>query len=275
MNWIEVNGVGLRYELTGSGAETVVFVHELGGSLESWDETLPAFQREFRTLRYDQRGFGQSEKTSGTLALNDMVADIAALLDVLGIQGRCNVVGSALGAGIAAAFAARHPSRVARLIVQSLVTRSSQKFREQMIARAAETERTGMRAQAKASLDRSYPEVLRGNRERFEKYRLRWIANDPRGYAAINRMLLEMNIDAELATIKCPTLAIGCVHDPLRPPEMVEALAGMIPGARYVEADSGHFMHVQSPELFAELVVPFVRGSKSGNQPQIHTDKHG
>ena len=44
MNWIEVNGVGLRYELAGSGAQTVLLVHELGGSLDSWDATLPAFQ---------------------------------------------------------------------------------------------------------------------------------------------------------------------------------------------------------------------------------------
>jgi pimeloyl-ACP methyl ester carboxylesterase len=262
MKWIEVNGVGLRYELAGSSAQTVLLLHELGGSLESWDATLPAFQNSFRTLRYDQRGFGQSEKTSGTLALADMVADIAALLDALAIRGRCHVVGSALGAGIAAAFAARHPARVERLVVQSLVTKSSQTFRAQMIERANETERTGMRAQAQASLNRSYPEVLRGNRERFEQYRLRWIANDPQGFAAINRMLLDMDLDAEIATIKCPTLAIGCVHDPLRTPEMVKELATKISGARYVEADSGHFMHVQSPEMFAGLVVPFLLGEK-------------
>jgi len=136
MRWIEVNGVALRYELAGGGPQTVVLVHELGGSLDSWDATLPAFQKRFRTLRYDQRGFGQSEKASGTLALADMVADMAALLDALGIRERCHVVGSALGAGIAAAFAARHPSRVERLVVQSLVTKSSQAFRPQMIERA-------------------------------------------------------------------------------------------------------------------------------------------
>lgn len=262
MKWIEVNGVGLRYELAGSDVQTVLLVHELGGSLESWDATLPAFQKSFRTLRYDQRGFGQSEKTSGTLALADVVADIVAVLDALAITERCHVVGSALGAGIAAAFAARHPARVERLVVQSLVTQSSRTFRAQMIERANETERTGMRAQAQASLARSYPEVLRGDRERFEQYRLRWIANDPQGFAAINRMLLDMDIDAELSTIKCPTLAIGCVHDPLRTPEMVKELATKIPGARYVQADSGHFMHVQSPELFAEIVVPFLLGRK-------------
>jgi hypothetical protein len=32
----------------------------------------------------------------------------------------------------------------------------------------------------------------------------------------------------------------------------------MIPGARYAGADSGHFMHVQSPALFADLALPFL-----------------
>jgi len=259
MNWLEVNGVSLRYELGGRhDVQTVVLVHELGGCLDSWDETLPAFQREFRTLRYDQRGFGQSEKVSGTLALADMVADIAALLDSLSITTPCLVVGSALGAGIAAAFAARHPSRVARLVAQSLVTRSNPATRPHMMARAAEVERTGMRLQAQASLDRSYPEVLRSNKERFETYRARWITNDPQSFAAVNRMLLDMEVDAELGKISCPTLLIGCKHDPLRTPAMVRELSKLIPNARYADADSGHFMHVQSPDLFAQMVVPFL-----------------
>ncbi len=261
MNWLEVNGVSLRYELGGAAAApTVVLVHELGGCLDSWDETLPAFQREFRTLRYDQRGFGQSEKVSGTLKLDDMVADIAALLDALAIKAPCHVVGSALGAGIAAAFAARHPSRVSRLVVQSLVTRSNPATRPHMVARATEVERTGMRAQAQASLDRSYPEVLRANRKRFETYRARWIGNDPQSFAAINRMLLDMELDAELGNIACPTLSIGCKHDVMRPPPMVQEMSKLIPHARYVEADSGHFMHAQTPDLFAQMVLPFLQG---------------
>ena len=192
--------------------------------LDSWDETLPAFARDLRVLRYDQRGFGHSEKVSGasaTLALSDMVADIIALLDALSIQAPVHVVGSALGAGIAAAFAARHPSRVARLVIQSLVTRSNPATRPHMIARANEVERTGMRAQAQASLDRSYPEVLRGNKARFDAYRARWIGNDPQSFAAINRMLLDMELDAELVNITAPTLSIGCKHDVMRPPTFV------------------------------------------------------
>jgi 3-oxoadipate enol-lactonase len=260
MKWIDVNGVSLRYELSGAGPQTVVLVHELGGCLDSWDETLPAFQQHFRTLRYDQRGFGQSEKVSGTLKLDDMVADIAALLDALGITSPVHVVGSALGAGIAAAFAARHRSRMASLVIQSLVTRSNPATRPHMVARAAEVERTGMRVQAQASLDRSYPDVLRANHQRFETYRARWIANDPQSFAAINRMLLDMEVDAELGDIACPTLSIGCDHDVMRPPAMVQELTKLIPGARYANADSGHFMHAQTPDLFAKMVVPFLLG---------------
>ena len=80
-----------------------------------------------------------------------MVNDIVALLDALAITAPVHVVGSALGSGIAAAFAARHPSRVARLAVQSLVTHSNPATRELMMARALEMEKSGMRAQADGS----------------------------------------------------------------------------------------------------------------------------
>src|SRR5436189_43632 len=41
MQFIEVNGVGLRCELSGSGERTIVLIHEMGGSLESWGEVAP------------------------------------------------------------------------------------------------------------------------------------------------------------------------------------------------------------------------------------------
>lgn len=262
MKWLEVNGVSLRYELSGlpdASAPVVLLIHELGGCLESWDETLPAFQKAFRVLRYDQRGFGQSEKVKGTLSLDDMVMDIVALLEALAIHSPVHVVGSALGSGIAAAFAARYPGRVSRMVIQSLVTRSNPATHDHMLARAAEVERSGMRAQVQASLDRSYPEILRGNRHRFDTYRTRWVTNDPYGFAAVNRMLLHMNIDAELGNISAPTLLIGCKYDVLRPLALERELSKLIPGVRYVEADSGHFMHAQSPEMFVQLALPFLQ----------------
>ncbi len=68
MNYIEVNGVGLRHELSGSGAQTIVLVHEMGGTLESWDEVVPRLAGSRRVLRYDTRGAGMSQKVRGNVA---------------------------------------------------------------------------------------------------------------------------------------------------------------------------------------------------------------
>ena len=42
---------------------------------------------------------------------------------------------------------------------------------------------------------------------------------------------------------------------------MVAKAAAAIPGARYVEANTGHFMAVETPDLFTELAVPFLKGA--------------
>src|SRR5665213_620886 len=88
MEFVELNGVGLRYEMTGKGERTVVLVHEMGGSLESWDDVAPKLAGSRRVLRYDTRGAGLSQKVRGVLGIDTMADDIAALLDHLRISGK-------------------------------------------------------------------------------------------------------------------------------------------------------------------------------------------
>ena len=111
MDFIEANGVGLRCELSGGGDRTLVLVHEMGGSLESWDDVAPRFSKSRRILRYDTRGAGLSQKIRGELTLDTMADDIAALLDRLGIAGKVALAGVAVGGAIALHFAARYPER--------------------------------------------------------------------------------------------------------------------------------------------------------------------
>ena len=65
MEFVELDGVALRYELSGKGERTLVLVHEMGGSLESWDDIVPRFAESRRVLRYDTRGAGLSQKIRG------------------------------------------------------------------------------------------------------------------------------------------------------------------------------------------------------------------
>src|SRR5262245_15069423 len=117
--WAEVNGVSLRYELSGAGDDVLVLIHEMGGTLESFDWVLPALSQSRRVLRYDLRGSGLSEKVRGETAMADLVADLAALLDRLGLGCPVMLAGCAIGAAVALCFAAAHPRRVRSLVAMA------------------------------------------------------------------------------------------------------------------------------------------------------------
>jgi 3-oxoadipate enol-lactonase len=258
MNWVEVNGTSLRCELTGSGKTTLVLVHEMGGTLESWDRVMPTLTNTRQVLRYDTRGAGQSEKLGGKVTWNEMADDIAALLDAHRITGKVAIAGTAVGAGIALHFAVRHSARTAVLVISSPALGVSGDRRQGTLDRAVAIEAKGMRSVVESSLANSYPPVVRHDAEEFRRFRARWLANDPQSFAEISRMLAEENISDETARVACPTLLIGCRHDALRPPAAVEALAKQVPGAQYIEMNSGHFAAVQTPGLMAQAIHQFV-----------------
>jgi 3-oxoadipate enol-lactonase len=260
MPWIEANGASLRYALSGPGKTTLVLVHEAGGCLESYEDALPELETEFRVLRYDQRGFGFSEKVR-ELDFETVVADLAGLLDALKITAPVHLAGCAMGSDFAAGFAARHPGRIAKLALASPNIGSNAARSAPSVARAALVEREGIRAAMKASHERSYPENLRAlDRERFRRYQLRWVCNTPASFSASARMMSTVDLTPEYAKIQAPTLVIGGRHDVQRPPETAQRVANAIRGAKYVLADTGHFMNVETPQLFAATVLAFFKG---------------
>ncbi len=257
MPWIEANGASLRYELSGSGARTIVLVHEAGGCLESYEEALPLLERAWRVLRYDQRGFGFSEKAR-ELSFDGVVADLAALLDALDIGSPICLAGCAMGADFSAGFAARHPARVAKLVLASPLAGSNAGRSAGSLERAAQVEREGVRSAMQASHERSYPEVLRApDRERFRRYQARWVCNTPASFTAQARMMSAVDLSEDYARITAPTLVIGAMFDGLRPAAMAQQVAGTIRGAHYTLADTGHFMNLQTPQLFADTLLAF------------------
>jgi 3-oxoadipate enol-lactonase len=258
MNWIEVNGTSLRYELSGSGHTTLLLVHEMGGTLDSWDQVLPALNNTRQVLRYDTRGAGLSEKIQGKVTFDDMADDLAALLDAIGIHDKVALAGTAVGAAIAIHFAVRHAARTAALVVTSPATGVAPDRRQAALDRATVAETHGMRGIADAGIANSYPPEVRHNEQQFRTFRARWLANDPHSFAAINRMLADSTVTQELSRISCPTLVIGCRHDGLRPPAATKAVAAQIPGAEYLEINSGHFAAIQTPGLVSQAFHGFL-----------------
>jgi 3-oxoadipate enol-lactonase len=239
----------------------LVLIHEMGGTLDSWDQGLSGLNNGRQVLRYDTRGAGLSEKINGSVTWNDMTDDLKALLDALNITGKVALAGIAVGAAIAVHFAVRHPDRAAALVLHGPATGVSADRRKQTLERAAAVEAGGMRGVVETSLANSYPPVVRHNADVFRQFRARWLANDPQSFAAINRMLASEDITGELAKIACPTLVTAGRHDGLRSPEVIEPMAKQIPGAEFLELNTGHFASIQTPGTMSQAIHYFLHAN--------------
>jgi len=259
MDFVEANGVALRCELSGAGDRTLVLVHEMGGSLESWDEVAPRFAGSRRVLRYDTRGAGLSQKVRGELTLDTMAGDIAGLLDHFGITGKVALAGIAVGGAIALHFAARYKERTSAVAVGSPATGIAAERRALALERLVKIEAGGMAVAVEDAMLGGYAPELRGDVARFERFRRRWLGNDPSSYATIWRMLAAAKMGDELARLACPVLVIGGSLDRVRPPPLAQDVAKAIPGARYTEIRTGHYMAVQTPDLLFETIDDFLR----------------
>ena len=183
--------------------------------------------------------------------------DIGALLDAVGIQGKVCLAGIAVGAAIAMHFAVRNPNRVAGLVLHGPATGAAPDRRQASLDRAAAVEANGMASVVETSLAASYPPVVRHNAHDFRNFRARWLGNDPESFAAINRMLAAEDITGELPHVACPTLVTAGRHDTLRPPSAIEPMSRQIPGAQFLELNSGHFASVQTPGIMAQAIHYF------------------
>ncbi|MDB5371157.1 MAG: alpha/beta hydrolase fold protein [Roseomonas sp.] len=258
MPWTDVNGVALRYQDSGTGDIPLVLLHEMGGTLESWDYLVPLLPPRLRVLRPDLRGAGLSEKVVSPFSMEDLGRDVVALLDALGITAPVVPMGCAVGGAVALHLAARYPGRVRAVIATSPATGVVPERKEALRARADELARLGARATVDAGLDRGYPPVLRADAARFRATRAQRIAADPHGFAATMRMLADLDMDTDLGRIACPALLLAGTHDQDRPPAGVRAVAARIPGAETRELASGHFMAIQTPELVAQEIIRFL-----------------
>jgi 3-oxoadipate enol-lactonase len=72
-------------------------------------------------------------------------------------------------------------------------------------------------------------------------------------------MLAGADMRDELARLRCPVLVIGGSLDRVRPPAAAEEVAKAIPGARYAELRTGHYMAVQTPDLISDCIDEFLK----------------
>src|SRR5688572_5018500 len=114
------DGVRLFYKVVGEGPDTLVVVHGgPGNSLSSVEPDYAPLAARRRVIYYDQRGGGRSDLIAddNKLSLAHHIADLDAVRAHFGLE-RMKLLGNSWGGLLAAAYAAAHPDRVERLVLQ-------------------------------------------------------------------------------------------------------------------------------------------------------------
>jgi 3-oxoadipate enol-lactonase len=109
---LELKDGSLYYETMGEGVP-VVFLHGGFGDRRMWNDQFAEFAKYYYVVRYDQRGFGKSQKPT---AAYSPVSDLEMLLDHLKID-KAHLVGNSMGGYLAIDFARQKPSRVRSITV--------------------------------------------------------------------------------------------------------------------------------------------------------------
>jgi proline iminopeptidase len=268
-------GGKIYYEVIGSGAATPLVLVNGGPGLDhSYLHTSTAWDvlaRNRRVIFYDQRGNGRSSplKAGQSCTLADQIDDLDALRAHVGLE-RMILLGSSWGGYLSMAYAARHPERVAGLV---LVDSGGPKWDEKsdlydkVYPEVVEREKSlefaiefGDEA-AKDQYNREDFSMLFYSPEKRDAFlafltplKFNWEVNE-----ALSRDLARFDLTPELPKFRFPTLVITGRFDMNVAPVFAYQMYKAIPGAQFtVFEKSGHLPFTEEPDAFASRVESFL-----------------
>jgi pimeloyl-ACP methyl ester carboxylesterase len=245
----------LSFDDAGSGAP-VVLLHPFPFDRRFWADLARRLATTRRVIVPDLRGFGRTP-LAGDFSIADLADDLAALLDHLGLA-RAHVGGLSMGGYVALAFAARHPHRLAGLLLAD--TKAGP---DTEAARAARAEAIALvdEGGVPAYVERQLPRLVAPAALARTADELRRLCGQPAATVKAGLCALRDRPDRtpDLAAITCPTLVVVGQEDVLTPPSEAALMVSRIPGSRLVELPGvGHLPPLEEPEAFARAVLPFL-----------------
>lgn len=267
---------GLDFHVTEWGSPQglpIVMLHGIRGYAETFAGIAAALQPEYRVIAFDQRGRGQTSWDPDCDYYTDTyVDDLAAVADQLALA-RFDLLGHSMGGINAIVYAARHPERVGRLVIEDAGPGA---FEDSDGARRIRRELAETPA-GFASWDAAsaFMRALRPSvSEQARQQRLESMLKPaPEGgytwrydHAGIARTRLHpdparvVDLAAYVARIGCPTLLLRGGRSDYLQPAMVERMRALNPRIEAVEiADAGHYIHDDQPAVFARQVCRFLK----------------
>jgi pimeloyl-ACP methyl ester carboxylesterase len=243
-----VNGVSLYYEERGEG-DAILGVHGAGSSALFWQSAAARLATRGRTIVYDRRGHGRSERPEPyAVDVHENADDAAALLDALAAAPAV-VIARSYGGAIAVDLALRYPDRVRALAllegdvpaVSETAAREWAELEERLTAAGPDT--AGERLMRDVLGDAGWERLPDVVRELF-------VANGPALVAELVGGYPDVT-EEQLAAIDQPVLFVGAEDSAFDYRETAEVLGRSISGARVEWVEGGHAIDPAHPVVLA------------------------
>ena len=265
--------IDLSYDEHGPpDAPAVVLLHGFPLDRSMWDDQVGALAARFRTLVPDLRGHGRSEAPPGPYTMADHVADLARLLDRLGIE-RAALVGLSMGGYVTSNFLAAHPDRAwAAVLVDTRAEGDTEQTKANREVQAREVASVGMGPFVEAGIPRMFARKTLAERpDLVERYR-RMVgpARPPAVVAALQGLAARPDVTPALRAVRCPTLVVVGSEDVVTPPADARVIAEAVPGAQLEIIEGvGHLANMEAPERFNRVLLDFLAraGEQAGPAP--------
>ncbi|MCF6278082.1 MAG: alpha/beta hydrolase [Anaerolineales bacterium] len=260
MSLIQTAGLQTYYDLTGSGEETLVFIHGLGSSSRDWEYQVPFFAEYYQVLTYDVRGHGRSGKPAGPYSVAMFAADLANLLKKLKI-GSAHLAGLSMGGWIAFQFGVDFPQMTRSLtIVNSWADMRPKNFADRrmlfkrnILFRLFSMRKIGETLAPKLFI-KPEQEALR------QKFIENWAKNHKPSYMASMKAGTGWSVADRLNEITCPVLVVSADED-YTPVAAKQAYVNALTDARLeVIEDSRHATPVERPQALNSVLLDFLQG---------------
>lgn len=259
MPTLTANGIEQYYELLGDGPP-LVLVAGMGGTANYWADQVSCFERNRQVIVYDQRGTGRSTHAP-VESIDQLAADLSALLDVLGFE-QVDFVGHSTGGNIGQIMAIDQPHRIGKLVLYASTTHGDAYRAKVWRVRRAILENLGPELYGDMTSIMLYPpQWTAENHEMLERQQAVQARMLPQAGVMATRIEAIQAFDrrADLHRISSETLVICAKDDVQTPLYFSEALAAAIPRARLSVVEyGGHACSRTVPDEFNALVRGFI-----------------